>query len=95
MHLETTTTLPTTELQMPKRIDIEDLDRARYMFFGSFFILGVNTALFPLDTLTTIIMSDVKQLGKQKSIPCLIQKIVKTQGIFRFWRGLGPAGKLF
>ena len=94
MSIETTAQIQLEkDLKMPKRIDIADMDTSRYMFFGSGFILGVNAALFPLDTLTTIVMAD-KHQGKKQSIFKLVKRIAKTQGIFRFWKGLVPSGNL-
>ena len=46
------------EVDIPKRISLSDMDTSKYMTFGSLFILAVDTALFPLDTLKTIVMSD-------------------------------------
>jgi hypothetical protein len=46
------------EIDEPKRIGLSDMDTSKYMTFGSLFILAVDTSLFPLDTLKTIIMSE-------------------------------------
>ena len=77
------------EEEIPKRIGIQDMDGSRYMIFGSLFILGVNATLFPLDTITTIMMAD-NQL-KRKSILKFIYKLAKREGILRFWKGLGAS----
>ena len=80
------------ELNLPQRIGIQDMDSKRYLVYGSFFILATNATLFPLDTLTTIVMADQASSGST-SIPKLIQRIAKKEGIFRFWRGVLPSGE--
>jgi hypothetical protein len=44
--------------EAPKRIGLEDMDPSKYMSFGSVFIIAVDTMMFPLDTIKTIIMSE-------------------------------------
>ncbi|KAJ8324400.1 hypothetical protein O5D80_006659 [Batrachochytrium dendrobatidis] len=76
---------------IPKRVGLSDMDGIRYMIFGSLFILGVDSSLFPLDTVKTIIMSErSRQLHKQ-NVFRMIYRIAKDEGILRFWRGLFPS----
>ena len=80
----------------PKRIGLSDMDTSKYMTFGSLFILAVDTSLFPLDTLKTIIMSDrikksLKGKGKPQSVIKMAWGIGKREGILRFWRGVVPS----
>jgi hypothetical protein len=86
----------------PKRIGLSDMDRTSYLFFGytilisgAIYILCVDSFLFPLDTLKTIVMSDRGKLRKgsnshaaKPGIFQITQRIVKKEGIRRFWRGL-------
>ena len=46
------------DIEIPKRIGLSDMDGSKYLTFGSAFILAVDAALFPLDTIKTIIMAD-------------------------------------
>lgn len=48
---------------LPKRIGLADMDGSKYLTFGSAFILAVDSALFPLDTLKTILMSNRVQIA--------------------------------
>lgn len=73
----------------PKRIGIEDMEPGKYLVFGSMFILGLNSALFPLDTLTTIVMAEGRP--PSKSLFHLARSIARREGIPRFWRGLGAS----
>ena len=73
----------------PKRIGIEEMEPAKYLAFGSLFILGLNSALFPLDTLTTIVMAEGRP--PSKSLFHLAKSIARREGIPRFWRGLGAS----
>ena len=90
----------------PKRIALSDMDAKKYMTFGSLFILAVDTALFPLDTLKTIIMSDRgKKIGNNLKNPSshrpqtpgkpsvfrLAFNIARREGVLRFWRGVVPS----
>ena len=86
----------------PKRISLSDMDATKYMTFGSLFILAVDTTLFPLDTLKTIIMSDrgkkainCHSNNSQKSLrPNIFRMalgIARKEGLFRFWRGVVPS----
>ncbi|KAI9204210.1 mitochondrial carrier domain-containing protein [Polychytrium aggregatum] len=79
-----------SEDEPPKRIGLEDMDGSRYLGFGSLFILMVDSFLFPLDTIKTIIMSE---RGSHKSSGTFrtIARVIKHEGITRFWRGLGPS----
>eukprot|EP00842_Homolaphlyctis_polyrhiza_P004995 jgi/Hompol1/5497/HPOL_000199-RA len=80
-----------TEYIIPKRIGLSDMDSIRYMAFGSLFILMVDSCLFPLDTIKTIIMAErSKQLHKQNMFK-MVFRIAKHEGILRFWRGLMPS----
>jgi hypothetical protein len=85
--LETLSTV--AEDVAPKRIGIEDMEPVKYMAFGSLFILGLNSALFPLDTLTTIVMAEGRP--PSKSLSHLAKSIARREGIPRFWRGLGAS----
>ncbi|KAI8919621.1 mitochondrial carrier domain-containing protein [Entophlyctis helioformis] len=76
---------------VPKRIGLSDMDGARYMIFGSAFILGVDSMLFPLDTIKTIIMSERSRQYQRKSLTKMIWRIGQQEGILRFWRGLLPS----
>jgi hypothetical protein len=80
---------PDTGLVAPRRIGLEDMDATKYAAFGSLFILSVNATLFPLDTLTTIMMAD--HLSQNQSIRKLILQTARKEGILRFWRGLAPS----
>ncbi|KAJ3023046.1 hypothetical protein HKX48_004528 [Thoreauomyces humboldtii] len=76
---------------LPQRVSLADMDTTKYAAFGSLFILGVDSTLFPLDTVKTVIMS---QRGTPFAAPGILQtvrRMVKTEGIPRFWRGLVPA----
>jgi hypothetical protein len=62
---------------------------------GAIYILCVDSFLFPLDTLKTIVMSDRKKLRKGSNSPAANSGIFQTtklilekEGIRRFWRGL-------
>jgi hypothetical protein len=73
------------------RIGLEDMDSSKYFYFGSIFIFTINASLFPLDTLTTILMADPFH-----STPILkkMSQITRQEGILRFWRGWIPSGLL-
>ncbi|KAI8897509.1 mitochondrial carrier domain-containing protein [Globomyces pollinis-pini] len=76
----------------PKRISLSDMDSTKYMIFGSLFILGVDTMLFPLDTLKTIVMSErSKKATKSPNLFKLALNIAQREGVPRFWRGIGPS----
>jgi hypothetical protein len=77
----------------PKRIGLEDMDPSKYMSFGSLYIIGVDSLMFPLDTIKTIIMAErVSFINKSKkakqSLLKMTLKIAKREGIARFWRGI-------
>ncbi|KAJ3051044.1 hypothetical protein HK097_007987 [Rhizophlyctis rosea] len=73
----------------PPRINLSEMDATRYALFGSLFILAVDSALFPLDTVKTLIMNE--RGIRKEGVLRMIGRIAKTEGIARFWRGLPPA----
>ncbi|KAI9014721.1 mitochondrial carrier domain-containing protein [Gaertneriomyces semiglobifer] len=76
---------------LPERINLSDMDTGKYAAFGSLFILCVDTSLFPLDTVKTVIMSDKGAQFGRTSVIKTIYRMAKNEGIARFWRGLPPA----
>ncbi|KND03029.1 uncharacterized protein SPPG_02099 [Spizellomyces punctatus DAOM BR117] len=91
-QMDPSPTAATTAASTPERINLSDMDSSRYAAFGSIFILGVDSCLFPLDTIKTLIMSQREAtFGREPNILRLIWRIAKTEGIARFWRGLPPA----
>ncbi|KAJ3140441.1 hypothetical protein HK100_009639 [Physocladia obscura] len=74
---------------MPKRISISEMDTTKFAVFGSLMIVSMETALFPLNTIQTIAMS---QRTRQKQPPLYktIHRVVSTEGVVRLWRGILP-----
>jgi hypothetical protein len=79
--------------EMPKRIGLSDMDGSRYLTFGSLFILAIDSLLFPLDTLKTIIMSERRNKLVKSNAGLLGRtwQIARREGIARFWRGMTPS----
>ncbi|KAJ3210058.1 hypothetical protein HDU67_005695 [Dinochytrium kinnereticum] len=84
------------------RIGLSDMNTQRFAMLGSVFIVGLDTAMFPLNTLQTIMMSERSVKGR-KSIgvlkltshilrePLLKRVPINEIGIGRFWKGAGTA----
>ncbi|KAI9099950.1 mitochondrial carrier domain-containing protein [Phlyctochytrium arcticum] len=76
----------------PERINLSDMDSVQYILYGSGFILALDSCLFPLDTVKTVIMSQREvPLGRPQGLVKIIWNIARTEGIARFWRGLPPS----
>ncbi|KAI8821728.1 mitochondrial carrier domain-containing protein [Fimicolochytrium jonesii] len=73
------------------RVNLSDMDSGKYAVFGSLFILGLDSCLFPLDTVKTVIMSQRGTSFGNTGILHTVYRIARTEGIPRFWRGLLPA----
>ncbi|KAI8916153.1 mitochondrial carrier domain-containing protein [Gorgonomyces haynaldii] len=84
-------------MDVPKRVGLSDMEPQRYLTFGSLFILMIDSALYPIDTIKTIIMADRRKKmksGKNYKSPGLFKltsQIAKREGIARFWRGMVPS----
>ncbi|KAJ3414684.1 hypothetical protein HDV05_006219 [Chytridiales sp. JEL 0842] len=86
-------TTPTSAETM-KRISLSEMNASVFAATGSAFIVALDTALFPLNTIQTIMMSDRSQAGSGRSahsIRKMVSHILKTEGLGRFWKGAGPA----
>ena len=46
------------EQVLQARIGLSEMDGTKYLAFGSSFILAIDSILFPLDTIKTIIMAE-------------------------------------
>ncbi|TPX76784.1 hypothetical protein CcCBS67573_g01928 [Chytriomyces confervae] len=51
------TNAPTVSCDPPKRVSISEMDAGKFAMFGSFMIVGLETAMFPLNTIQCIVMS--------------------------------------
>ncbi|KAI8849109.1 mitochondrial carrier domain-containing protein [Chytridium lagenaria] len=76
----------------PTRIGLSDMNTQKFAMLGSFFIVGLDTAMFPLNTLQTIMMSERSVKGRKSiGVLKLTSYIFKSEGIGRFWKGAGTA----
>ncbi|KAJ3031299.1 hypothetical protein HDV00_008389, partial [Rhizophlyctis rosea] len=71
---------PDTSPHEPSRINLSDMDATRYAMFGSLFILAVDSSLFPLDTVKTLIMNE--RGVRKESIFRLIFRIGRTEAMY-------------
>lgn len=80
----------------PTYTGLSDMDPKKFVTFGSLFILAIDSLLFPLDTIKTIIMADRRKKAKigvaaKEGVWKLTRRIWKKEGITRFWRGIMPS----
>ncbi|KAI9333301.1 mitochondrial carrier domain-containing protein [Obelidium mucronatum] len=73
----------------PKRINISEMNTTKFAALGSLMIVAMETMLFPLNTIQTILMSQ-RTTQKSKSLVKTIRHVVKTEGVVRLWRGILP-----
>ncbi|TPX55551.1 hypothetical protein PhCBS80983_g05221 [Powellomyces hirtus] len=87
------TTTTTTEASAPcvERVSLADMDTTKYAAFGSIFILAVDSTLFPLDTVKTVVMSQRGTPFGTTSVYRTARNLLRAEGLARFWRGLLPA----
>lgn len=91
--MESQDRIPKASGDPPARIGLSDMDKSSYLSMGAVYILCVDSLMFPLDTLKTIIMSDRQKLqngSRTSKSPGLLKmtiRITKKEGINRFWQG--------
>ncbi|KAJ3288484.1 hypothetical protein HK104_008159, partial [Borealophlyctis nickersoniae] len=68
------------DVAAPERINLSDMDATRYAVFGSLFILAVDSTLFPLDTIKTVIMSE--RGVRQGSVPRMVMRMARTEAMY-------------
>ncbi|KAJ3074878.1 Fe(2+) transporter [Podochytrium sp. JEL0797] len=73
----------------PKRISLSEMDTTKFAFFGSLMVVAMETALFPINTIQTIMMSH-RTRHKPKPMWKTTFDIVKREGVLRLWRGIVP-----
>lgn len=78
-------------LEAPKRVGLSDMNLSKFATLGAAFIVGLETALFPLNTMQTILMSERSGKARSQTMWRLGSHIAKTEGIARFWRGAGTS----
>ncbi|KAJ3167921.1 hypothetical protein HDU88_001868 [Geranomyces variabilis] len=83
--------LPSVTPDTQERLGLKDLDTTKYAAFGSIFILAVDSSLFPLDTVKTVIMSQRGSPFHTPGIFATFRTLFRAEGLSRFWRGLPPA----
>ncbi|KAL2918671.1 hypothetical protein HK105_201505 [Polyrhizophydium stewartii] len=76
---------------IPQRIGLSDMDGLKYMAFGSLFIISVDSMLFPLDTIKTIIMAERSRHVHRQGLIKMVLRIAHHEGVARFWHGLAPS----
>ncbi|RKP00286.1 hypothetical protein CXG81DRAFT_7875, partial [Caulochytrium protostelioides] len=82
----------------PERITLAAMDPLAFFQFGSLFIVAVDSALYPLETLKTITMAK-RRLGRPRgaaaapseSFVRAIRHTLQTEGLRRLWHGIVPA----
>ncbi|KAI8616310.1 mitochondrial carrier domain-containing protein [Chytriomyces sp. MP71] len=77
------------DLTPPKRISLSEMDTGRFAVFGSVMIVGLETLMFPLNTIQCITMSQ-RTRGKERSLWKTVKHTVRNEGIMRLWRGIVP-----
>ncbi|KAI8843854.1 mitochondrial carrier domain-containing protein [Chytriomyces cf. hyalinus JEL632] len=85
----TSTNAPTASSDPPKRISFSEMDTGKFAMFGSFMIVGLETAMFPLNTIQCIVMSQ-RTKGRPKSLWKTVKHTVRNEGVLRLWRGIVP-----
>lgn len=68
------------EVSVPKRIGLSDMNKNLYMLYGSCYILAVETALYPLDTLKVRMMNNKSANTGNSSIFRMAFKLIKREG---------------
>ncbi|KAJ1553225.1 hypothetical protein HK405_008559 [Cladochytrium tenue] len=67
------------------------MDLGRFAALGGVFIVGVETAMYPFNTLQTLLMSQRTGKARATKTLSLVIHLLRNEGLSRFWKGAGTA----
>ncbi|KAI9338942.1 mitochondrial carrier domain-containing protein [Zopfochytrium polystomum] len=74
-----------------ERVWLTDMNLTRFATFGAVFIVALETSLFPLNTLQTVMMADHAADPRRRSMTAVAAHMLRRHGPARFWRGAGTS----